>query len=655
MKIELNNQLYKHYNKNKIYDVKKKKLSNDDFLQSDKDNNNAQNRPAQAISFGGSVGSLGQKALDGFVNSKTINNLINSVYDNEVKFTAIYALLIAGILKPMAVLHMPGSEEKDKQIVATKNFLQAFLGSFMSFTIGGQYIKKSVDIIKNNLKLVKLDDKGNITSVKSDEYPALELAKSILGKEHNTLKNKFQNAKNLSNDFNGIKKATTFIKTMFKNADYTPSYDEIASKAAKLTSDFEKNHLQIFQKNTAFATQLKNQTKNLKSNTLYSDAFEILWKNSTGAATSILKAIISSALLPTVMALLFAKKNKQKEQQRLEELKRNSLALEMNSNFKQENEKFKNLLNSNQNPSSSRPISFNGNILSSAIDGTAGLIEKAGMSYVGSNLTKLLAHAKKPSARMADLESFGVTAYWLINTKHSKHIDPSQKLGLNIHTALVTIVSSSCAFLIDWALDGVIKKATNLYGDNIKKAIQAVKKEHSDIINSTKTIHEQNIPDIVKMALNDVCKKHLNEANVNTKEIIENLKQSNAIKNSLKNNIELNEDLINQTIENLKNTEPIRTTIVNTCKNILDSTNVAKRLSQINLNDAKMVEKEINSLCGEYSKKLNKFKSLTIFTFVVRFLVPVLMVPVGGKLKLRVVEKQKAKQAQKNNQNTPKI
>ena len=53
---------------------------------------------------------------------EAFNKTVEFVYDNEVAYNAIYALLVAGVLKPMCVLNMPGSEDKDKQMVATKNF-----------------------------------------------------------------------------------------------------------------------------------------------------------------------------------------------------------------------------------------------------------------------------------------------------------------------------------------------------------------------------------------------------------------------------------------------------------------------------------------------------------------------------------------------------
>ncbi|MBR6299093.1 MAG: hypothetical protein IKR34_07580, partial [Candidatus Gastranaerophilales bacterium] len=55
--------------------------------------------------------------------------------------------------------------------------------------------------------------------------------------------------------------------------------------------------------------------------------------------------------------------------------------------------------------------------------------------------------------------------------------------------------------------------------------------------------------------------------------------------------------------------------------------------------------KEIGKLVGDHGKKLTKFKSLTIFTLVVRFLVPVFSVPFSGKLKQILKKKKQEKEA----------
>ena len=54
--------------------------------------------------------------------------------------------------------------------------------------------------------------------------------------------------------------------------------------------------------------------------------------------------------------------------------------------------------------------------------------------------------------------------------------------------------------------------------------------------------------------------------------------------------------------------------------------------------DDKQIEKTISKLADGYFSKMNKLKSLTIFTLIVRFLVPVALVPVSGKLKKKITE-----------------
>ena len=638
MKMHINNQAYKQLDNN-ILLRKRANTQASDFTESKNNKNEITHRPAEALSFSGSVSSIGNRALNKFVDSKTINGLINKVYDNEAAFNAIYALIVAGILKPIAVMHMPGSEDKDKQIVATKNFIQAFLGSFLSFTIGGGFIKKAVDIVKNDLKTLEVDKNGNASTIKKDSAAALELAKNSLIKEKNGLGAKINNTKQALKEADNKSFATAY-KAFFQKTNYTPTIDEIAQRAEELVNNFAKNHKEIFEKNPKFMKQLVDKTaKNIKSGTTYSDAFETFWKNSTGALTSIGKAKISSLLLPSVMAFLFAKKNLEKEQRERLEKEDFSTMLKRNTNFQNEQEKFQQLMHSKN----SNLVSFNGNLLNKAIYGTAGIIEKAGMSRAGEACTKALAHAKKPSARMADIESIAITTYWLQNTARSKKIEDSQKLGLNVHTALVTMVSSTCAFLIDWAMDGLIGKAKNTYTNKIKDAVNDAKNTHKDILaNFNTSSSSKNITPVVQMALDDACKKAANGSKEIDSETISNilseLKNSKVIAKAIEDGSVVDEELVKKTISHLKQTEPIKGTLEKNCKNLLDSSTIAKNLSQIDLKNADIVNKEIAKLSDSYGKKLNKFKSLTIFTIVVRFLVPVLMVPISGKLKKKIVE-----------------
>ena len=295
-------------------------------------------------------------------------------------------------------------------------------------------------------------------------------------------------------------------------------------------------------------------------------------------------------------------------------------------------------------------ISFKGNILSSAIDGTATIIEKAGMSSFGEAATKTVSRFKKPSARMADLESIIITGYWVQNTLRSRKIEPSQKLGLNVHSILVTIVSSTAAFIIDWALDGLIDKSKENYSKKLKEIVNQIENKNSyrgigSIIG--------NSSDAVKMAIEDEV-VHLLDSKITPeglKEITDG--EITNILNKLKNmrtleGFNLDKKTLNDVIVALGNTEPARKEILELSKNMIGSSDIAKQLSRVIGDNEDSINNVIKSLTKQYGKKLSKFKSLTIFTLVVRFLVPVLMVPFSGKLKKKIVEWQEKRAAEKN-------
>lgn len=559
-------------------------------------------RPARAISFGGSAG------LDKVTKlaTKVFNGTVEFVNDNEAAYNAIYALIVAGIIKPLFILNSKGQEEKDKQIIATKNFLQAFLGFFLSYTIGGKFVKKAIDKVQTNFKL--FDDKTG-EAIKATSTKALEIAKSALEKEGN------------------------------KN----PTIDQITKKAQDLIENFQKNHLKAFQNNPEFVKNLKNGFENAKSGTSYLEAFNVFWKNSTGAPTVLLKAKLSSLLLPGVMAFLFAKKNLEREMQ--EKAKQEALTKKLTTQENQFKEMMKN---------KNSKVSFKGNILESAIDGTATLVEKAGLSKkFGEPVTKLVSKFKKPSARMADLESFIITGYWLQNTARSKKIEPSQKLGLNLHSALVTIVSSSCAFIIDWALDGLIDKSKNKYSAKLNNIVENVKANPNLEIGETLDSALKDVPPAIKLGIKDKVIALLNSkqtkdglAEITNGDIESIIKQLLSENPETFKGFELDEKLITKAIESLKKSEPIRKNILEQTSNLIGSKKVAKDLAMA-IGDNKAIPKAIEKLTKDYGKKLSKFKSLTIFTIVVRFLVPVKMAPYSGKLKKKVSQWMEERQAKK--------
>lgn len=558
------------------------------------------NRPARALSFGGSAG-LNKAAK---VITKAFNGTVEFVNDNEAAYNAIYSLIVAGMIKPLFILNSKGSEEKDKQIIATKNFLQAFLGFFLSYTIGGKFVKKAIDKVQTNFNL--FDDKTG-KAIEATSTKALELAKIALKKE-------------------GIK---------------NPTIDQIVKKAEELINNFSKNHIKAFQNNPEFVKKLKAGFENSKSGTSYMDAFNVFWKNSTGAPTVLLKAKLSSLLLPGVMAFLFAKKNLEREMQ--EKAKQEALTSKLTAHEKQLKEMMKN---------KDSKISFAGNIISSAIDGTATLVEKAGLSKsFGEPITKLVSKFKKPSARMADFESFAITAYWLQNTARSKKIEPSQKLGLNIHSALVTVVSSTAAFIIDWALDGLIDRSKNKYSTKLNNIVESIRTNPDLKIAETLDSTLKGIPDEIKMGIKDKVIALLDSKQ--TKDGLAEItdEEINSIVDSLKTmkafeGFDLNENIIKRAIESLKKSEPIRKEILEQTKDMIGAKDIAKNLSR-SIGNNQEFPKEIAKLTANYGKKLSKFKSLTIFTIVVRFLVPVILAPYSGKLKKKVAQWQEERQAKK--------
>ncbi|MBQ8634977.1 hypothetical protein IJ425_02340 [bacterium] len=326
------------------------------------------------------------------------------------------------------------------------------------------------------------------------------------------------------------------------------------------------------------------------------------------------------------------KERAKEEEQRAARAKETTLT---NSNsFKTQQAKFQQMMNKN-----SGKISFSGGLLSKSINGLAQGIEYMGMSKGGEKLTKALAHAKKPSARMSDIESFAITAYWLQNTARSKKIEPSQKLGLNIHSALVTIVSSTTAFIIDWALDGLIGKAKDAHSNKLNSIVDSVKNNKA-LSFSNPELDLGDLSAAARMAVKDSCLEILDCPN--QEEAIRNalyeLKQTKTIQNAIAAGEQIDENLLKRFISALKKTEPINQALKEQCGNMMDAKKISKTLSNIDLFDEKAVNSAVKKLTDGYGKKLSKFKSLTIFTLVVRFLVPVLMVPISGKLKRKVVE-----------------
>lgn len=152
------------------------------------DNNNSvnintstdKNRPAKSVNFGGSAGLETQKIVNkalkelvqeggkdfarvkdapqwavNFLNSKKIAWVLELVKNNEALFENIVTIFLAGLLKPICVLAMPGAPEEDKQAAATKNFVAAVTGFALSTLILTPVSKGVKKVTKNLPKYIK--------------------------------------------------------------------------------------------------------------------------------------------------------------------------------------------------------------------------------------------------------------------------------------------------------------------------------------------------------------------------------------------------------------------------------------------------------------------------------------------------------------------
>ncbi len=94
----------------------------------------------------------------GFINSKFMTRALTIVNENESKFENIITIFLAGMLKPLCVLAMPGAEKEDKQMSATKNFVSAVIGFGLSCLILTPVSKSVKKVTKNLNKFIKDPD-----------------------------------------------------------------------------------------------------------------------------------------------------------------------------------------------------------------------------------------------------------------------------------------------------------------------------------------------------------------------------------------------------------------------------------------------------------------------------------------------------------------
>lgn len=101
--------------------------------------------------------------------NETFNKLLDFTEKNESKLSAILSLGLAGVLKPICVLAMPGAEKEDKQMTATKNCLSACVGHMLTCAILDPISAGVNRFLDNPNAYIKEDKKGLIEQFAKDK------------------------------------------------------------------------------------------------------------------------------------------------------------------------------------------------------------------------------------------------------------------------------------------------------------------------------------------------------------------------------------------------------------------------------------------------------------------------------------------------------
>ena len=107
--------------------------------------------------------------------NETFNKLLDFTEKNESKMSAILSLGLAGVLKPICVLAMPGAEKEDKQMTATKNCLSACVGHMLTCAILDPISAGVNRFLDNPGAYLKDDKKGLIEQFTKDKAEAFKV------------------------------------------------------------------------------------------------------------------------------------------------------------------------------------------------------------------------------------------------------------------------------------------------------------------------------------------------------------------------------------------------------------------------------------------------------------------------------------------------
>ncbi len=440
--------------------------------------------------------------------------VLKSVDKSETFYEALTALVVAGMLKPVCVLAMPGAEMEDKQMSATKNSVSAFIGFGLSNLILGPFssavnkVVKSLDS-KDPTKYIK--DANYVDALKNEELITLANGtklKSTLGDAFKTTYKKIPDI-----GVSPMKAALTIaltpyiLKLLFgkdkKSKQVKKNPIENPMNKMTVMNTIRMNSNEIHTNQPSFnGSDNKNTNSNISFTGNSQNSNPSFKGNIASEVADNTSDIFASGVKKTIE---FAKKQ------------------EPPKGFK----KLKSMYNA---------------IFDEHIAKGIGWIAPR---KVGQKLVETTARFEKPSARWSDLASFAITYFYVSNTAKSEKIEEERKLPLMINNCMVTAASSTAAFLIDKYTDKPMEDLLRSYVKH--NDAELYNKANGKIVESLKIALEEGKENIDL----DAMKRHSDELlsggwdnfSDALKDSIKALKDNDIVQRAIKENIIENDDI----------------------------------------------------------------------------------------------------------------
>lgn len=409
--------------------------------------------------------------------------VLKSVDKNEAAYEALIALVVAGVMKPMCVLAMPGAEREDKEMAATKNAVSAGIGFILSNLILGpcsnavNRITKSFETI-DPTKYVK--DQNYINALTDEAL--VGTAKSTLG---DSFKSSFKKFPDLG--VSPLKAGVTIALTpMVLNLLFKKDKKKKEAKMKPIDNPINKmtamNAIRMDASKKPEETKQASTTNNQNGN---NPAFK-------GKGPEFVQEAIE-------------------------------LASEKKNIF-------------------SKAKTFYTNVLGEPI---ARVFGRAATTKPAQWVVEKASHFEKVSPRWSDLASFAITFFYVNNTRKSEKIDEERKLPLMINNVMVTGASSAAAFLIDKYTDKPMENLLKSYITKHETALHD--KSNSNIIRvlenalqtEDKELNAFNIKKLLKHGSEIVGENNekVKDMSSHLSDAIKSLNESDVVKEAIKKNL----------------------------------------------------------------------------------------------------------------------